>query len=190
MDKKVGKIIIFVGPSGVGKATIEKELFKDKNLNIAFSISATTRPPRHNETHGNEYYFLTNNKFKELIKNDELLEWSHHFNYYYGTLNKEIERITSMGKHAFLEIETNGAIQIFKKLPKDKLITIFIMPPLLQDLESRIRNRNTETEDEIEIRLNKARTEVEFSKKFDYIIINASIQNTVNQIKEIIMENS
>ena len=190
INMKKGKLIIFVGPSGVGKATIEKKIFLKKKLNIEFSISATTRKPRPNEKNNVDYYFITKEQFIEKISNNEFLEWSNHLDLYYGTLKSEIERITKNKKHAFLEIETNGAIEVFNKIPKKDIISIFLMPPSMKALEDRIRKRNTESNIQIIKRLKKAQHEVQLSKLFDYVVVNSDVDQTVEQISKIILGNS
>ena len=187
---KKGKLILFVGPSGVGKATIEQSLFNNHKLNIEFSVSATTRSPRVNEKKDVDYLFITKEEFIEKINNNEFLEWSNHFNDYYGTLKSEVDKITSKNKHAFLEIETNGAIELFDKIPKDEIISIFIVPPSIAVLEERIRKRNTETDLQIITRLKKARHELTLSKLFDHVIINNDIEDSANQIAKIILRAS
>ena len=187
---KKGKLIVFVGPSGVGKATVEKKLFLKKELNLEFSISATTRKPRPNEIDKVDYYFISKEEFIEKISNNEFLEWSHHLDLYYGTLKSEIERITKDKKHAFLEIETNGAIEIFNKIPRNNIISIFIKPPSMKALEERIRKRNTESDIQIMKRLKKAQHEVQLAKLFDYVVVNSDVDKTVEQIAEIISGNS
>lgn len=187
---KKGKLIIFVGPSGVGKATIEHLLFKQKGLDLEFSISATTRGPRPSEVNGKDYYFISKDEFTKKISNHDFLEWSNHFNLYYGTLKSEIDRITNSKKHAFLEIETNGAIEIFNKVDKKNIVSIFIMPPSMDDLEKRIRKRNTETDLEILMRLKKAQREVKLSNLFNYVVVNKDVEETVKEIKKIILRHS
>ncbi|MGL5357784.1 MAG: guanylate kinase [Metamycoplasmataceae bacterium] len=187
----MNKIIIIAGPSGVGKGTIEKELFKIKELNLIFSVSATTRDKRDGEKEGESYYFITKEKFNEKIKNNEFLEWSMHLNNFYGTLIKEVETKLEKGFNVLVEVDTIGAINIINKYKEmnqeDQLITIFIEPPSLKELEKRIRNRNTELDDQIKIRLEKAKIEIEERNNFSYCIINKTIENSVKMIYDLII---
>lgn len=183
------KIVIFAGPSGVGKATIEKELFKIKSLKLYFSCSATTRLPRKNELEGKHYYFLTHEEFNQKIKNDEFLEWNEHFDNKYGTLNSEINNIIKQGYIPFLEVDVNGAKRIIEKAQKKyDLITIFIMPPSIIELERRIRERNTENESQLQLRLRRYHQEINASKIFQHIIMNKDIKETAAQIAKIIQQ--
>ncbi|AZZ65676.1 guanylate kinase [Metamycoplasma phocicerebrale] len=184
------KLIIFTGPSGVGKGTVEKPLFDDKDLKLKLSVSITTRKPREGEIDGVHYYFVSPEMFQTFIKEDRLLEYSKHFDNYYGTLLSEILHIYESGRIPFLEIETNGANQIIEKYKKEgreaEICSIFLMPPSLDELERRIEGRKTETEDLILKRLQKAREEIQMSSSFNYVITNNSIEETVLNIKKII----
>ncbi len=183
------KLIVFTGPSGVGKATIEKELFDDKTLNLALSISATTRAPREGEVNGVHYYFLTSDSFDKGILNNEFIEWNKHFSNKYGTLKAEIERLKSEGLSPLLEIETNGAMNIINSTPRSELISIFISPPSIQELRNRIEERGTETFDQINERMNRAKEEMSHKDKFQYVIVNDDIDTVVQKIKTILKEN-
>ncbi|MGL4183617.1 MAG: guanylate kinase [Metamycoplasmataceae bacterium] len=187
----MNKIIIIAGPSGVGKGTIEKELFKIKELNLVFSVSATTREKREGEKEAESYYFINEEKFKEKIKNNKFLEWSMHLNNFYGTLIEEVETKLEKGFNVLVEVDTIGAINIINKYKEmnqeDKLITIFIEPPSLEELEKRIRNRNTELDHQIKIRLEKAKLEMTERNNFTYCIINKTIENSVKMIYDLII---
>lgn len=181
------KIIIIAGPSGVGKATIEKELFKINDLKLCFSCSATTRSPRHGEQDGREYYFLSNSSFDQKIVKNEFLEWNEHFNNKYGTLKTEINRILQSGYTPLVEVDVEGVKNIIKYASdKYELVTIFIMPPSVTELERRIRYRNTENEEQLKVRLERYYKEIDAQKIFKYIIINNDISETVTQIVKII----
>ncbi|MBN4089354.1 guanylate kinase [Mycoplasma enhydrae] len=190
MDKK---LIIFTGPSGVGKGTIEKSLFDNKELKLKLSVSITTRPPRESEIDGVHYYFISNDMFQTFVAEERLLEHSKHFDNYYGTLRSEIAHIYESGKIPFLEIETNGAKQILEKYKQEKreheICSIFLMPPSLSELERRIEGRKTETEELITKRLKKAREEIALSNLFDYVVVNNSVEETLSKITAIIKEN-
>ncbi|WP_434336848.1 guanylate kinase [Mesomycoplasma conjunctivae] len=189
----MSKLVILVGPSGVGKGTIESILFKNKNLKLKLSISATTRAKRPTEQDGINYYFLDKQDFENRIKNDEFLEWNAHFDNYYGTLKSQIKDIQNQGFLPLLEIDTNGAIKIiekFKKEGKEKdLLTIFILPPSLQVLKERIKNRLTETDEEIAKRLQKAKEEILQKHFFQYHVVNEDLNSCVAKIEKILLDN-
>ncbi|ENY54024.1 Guanylate kinase [Metamycoplasma alkalescens 14918] len=187
------KIIIFSGPSAVGKGTIEKKLFEKTDLKLKLSVSATTREKRQGEIDGVHYYFVPFDTFETFIKEDKFLEYSKHFDNYYGTLNSEISNICAFKKIPFIEIETNGAMQIIEKYKKegreDEICSIFLMPPSMAELERRMIERNTETGNEFTKRLDKAKYEIGLSHMFEHVIINHSIDETTAQIEEIIRNN-
>ncbi|MGX9340495.1 guanylate kinase [Mycoplasma sp. 128] len=184
------KIIIFTGPSGVGKGTIEKQLFRDVALKLKLSVSATTRKPRVGEEEGVHYYFETKEEFEQHIKNGDLLEYSQHFDNYYGTLYSDLERISSSGYIPFLEIETNGALQIINKYAKknnlDKIVSIFVMPPSFQELKRRIEERGSETPETLKKRMEKAYDEVRYISQFNYVVTNDTVDGTYQEVKRII----
>ncbi|AJR12432.1 guanylate kinase [Mesomycoplasma dispar] len=190
MKTKMNKLIILSGPSGVGKGTIESLLLKNKDLLIKLAISATTRGKRKNEIDGINYFFLTHQIFKEKIENNEFLEWSRHFNNYYGTLKSQIEFIQSQNFIPLLEIDTTGAKNIIKNYQEkgelDKLLTIFILPPSLETLKKRIEKRLTETDAQINQRLEKAKSEIEIKNLFKFQVINDNLEECVRQIEKII----
>ncbi|TPR54727.1 guanylate kinase [Metamycoplasma neophronis] len=184
------KLIIFAGPSGVGKGTVEKPLFDDKSLKLKLSVSMTTRKPREGEVDGVHYYFVSKQTFDACLADNRLIEYSLHFDNYYGTLYSEITRICEQGKIPFLEIETNGAKQIIdfytKQGKQDEICSIFLMPPSFKELEKRIEGRKTESEELIAKRLSKAQEEIGYSTLFQYVVINNDVEKTANEIKEII----
>ena len=180
--KNFKQLIILTGPSGVGKGTvIEKIIKKDKKVWV--SISATTRKPREGEVEGKNYYFLSNSQFEEMINNDLLIEWAKFADNYYGTLLKPVIEKINKGFKVILEIEVNGAEQIRKKFPD--ALSIFLMPPSKNELEKRIRNRGTENEDAISKRLERASFEIDSARKFDHIITNVDVDETVEKILEV-----
>ncbi|ACF07476.1 guanylate kinase [Metamycoplasma arthritidis] len=184
------KLIIFTGPSGVGKGTVEKPLFDDKELKLKLSVSITTRRPRDGEIDGVHYYFVSQETFDACLADNKLIEYSMHFDNYYGTLYSEIDRIIEQGKIPFLEIETNGATQIIDNYRKqgreEEIVSIFLMPPSFKELERRIIGRNTESNEVINKRLEKAKEEIGHSTMFEYVVINNDIDTTANEIKKII----
>ncbi|WP_243720102.1 guanylate kinase [Mycoplasma testudineum] len=187
------KIVIFVGPSGVGKGTIEEILFEDQSLNLEFSISATTRKKRDNEKNGVHYYFITKEEFESGIKEQKFMEYDNHFNNYYGTLWEEIHRIHDAGKIPFLEIDCEGVKFIDNKILTDPkwdyhYIKFFIEPPSMDELRKRIYERNTESENSIETRMQKA--EIEMQERFNYKnrIVNLDAHKAALEVAKIIKE--
>lgn len=187
------KLIILAGPSGVGKGTIEKELFQDKTLNLVFSVSATTRKARKNEFNKKHYFFISKNEFLAKIENQEFLEWSSHLGNYYGTLKSEVDNNIKNNKNVLVEVDTTGAINIINTYKaenrENELISIFISPPSIDELRNRIKTRNSETKQTLEIRMNKAKKELKLTNNFMFCVINDRINNTVKRIKEIIVNN-
>jgi guanylate kinase len=174
------KYIIVSAPSGAGKTTIVRRLMQ-AGLNLEFSVSAASRPPRANEINGKDYYFLSIEEFREKISNGELLEWQEVYkDNYYGTLKREVERIWNRGHHVLFDIDVQGGMNL-KKLFPDISLSIFIMPPSLEELGKRLRHRSTETEDNIARRLEKAASEITFSGKFDKIIVNDDLEKAVSE---------
>ncbi len=186
----MNKIIIITGPSGVGKGTIEKELFKMDELRLSLSCSMTTRKRRENEINEKHYYFVNEKTFIEKINNNEFLEYSKHFENYYGTLKSEVDKLIDNGKNVIIEVDTVGAINIIKKFKEDNnmtdLISIFIKPPNLEVLEQRIRERNSETDESIAQRLKKAKKEIQQTKDFKFIITNNKLTDSVKDVVKII----
>ena len=157
-------LIILSGPSGVGKGTVREELFKDDSLNLAYSISMTTRKPRPNERDGIDYFFVEEEEFKSKIEEGKLLEWAQFVGNYYGTPKDYVDQLLNEGKNVVLEIEVQGALQVMEKCPD--ATTIFLVPPSLEELERRIRGRRTEEEEIVQQRLSKARKEISFLARY------------------------
>ena len=184
---KKGLLIVFSGPSGVGKGTIREILMKDKSLNLFFSISMTTRLPRNSEKDGVDYYFVSKKNFLSAIKKNELLEYAEFVGHYYGTPLNKVNEKRAKGKNVLLEIETNGALQVLKKLEGDKgLISFFIVPPNLKILKERIVNRKTEKPEIIKERLAKAKKELKLAKHYDYTIVNDDLQKAAKNVASLI----
>ncbi|MDZ7612434.1 MAG: guanylate kinase [Flavobacteriaceae bacterium] len=176
MDAKQGKLIVFSAPSGSGKTTIVHHLLKQKDLNLGFSVSATSRPRRTNEEHGKDYYFITKEAFLEHIKQNDFLEWEEVYkDNFYGTLQSEIEKIWKEGKAVIFDIDVVGGLRIKNKYPQNTL-AVFVQPPSKEVMEQRLRNRKTETEEKITERLNKAEKELKFAVEFDLILINDDLE--------------
>ena len=181
--KNLKNLIIITGPSGVGKGTIVKEIL-DKDRDIWLSISATTRNPRIGEKHGENYYFMSDERFKDMIEKKEFLEWAQFAGNYYGTPLSTVNEKIEKGFIVLLEIEVDGAKQIKEKFPK--ALSIFLLPPSMEELEKRIRIRGTEKEEAINRRLSRAKYEIASSDKFDFVLTNHDVDETVKRIFKII----
>ena len=178
-----GGIFIISGPSGSGKDTLLKELFK-KFPEIKFSISSVTRDMREGEKEGEKYNFISRSKFEEMIKNDELLEYNVYVGNYYGTPKKPVIQAVDKGEDIVIEVDVNGAKNIRSKLPQ--AISIFIMPPSFEELERRLSDRGTETKEAIAERMNSALSEIKRAVEYDYIVVNDDIDIAVQDIIQII----
>lgn len=190
MSDNKGKLIIISGPSGVGKGAIITELFKDKSLNLAYSVSYTTRQPRNYEISGINYFFVTKEEFLQRVKENDFLEYTNFINNYYGTSKSYVEELQKKGFNVILEIEADGASQVIKNYPdKTHCFSIFIMPPSFEALEQRIRLRASEPKEVIEQRLNKAKEEFELQNQYDHVVVNDVLEHAVAEITKIIKEN-
>lgn len=181
-----GMLIILSGPSGVGKGTVREELFKDESLNLAYSISMTTRRPRPAEKDGIDYFFVDEKTFIDKINGNGLLEWAKFVGNYYGTPKDYVEKLLDEGKNVVLEIEVQGALQVMKKCPN--ALTIFLVPPSMEELERRIRGRRTESEDVVQERLGKARKEIATKDEYRYVVENDDVMSAKEKIAQIIKE--
>ena len=181
--KNLKKLIIITGPSGVGKGTVVKELL-DRNKDIWLSISATTRNPRVGEKDGLNYYFISEERFKDMIDKKEFLEWAQFAGNYYGTPLSTVNEKIEKGFIVLLEIEVEGAKQIKEKFPES--LSIFLLPPSKAELEKRIRNRGTEKEEAIDRRLSRADYEIASSDEFDFVLTNHDVDETVKGVFKII----
>jgi len=182
-----GKLIIFSAPSGAGKTTIVRHLLK-QNLNLEFSVSATSRAKRHTETHGKDYYFLSEEEFRSKIDNNEFLEWEEVYHgTFYGTLKSEVERIRESGKNVLFDIDVVGGCNIKKYYGHDAL-AVFVQPPSIEELRARLVSRSTDTQDVIEKRLQKAEYELSFANQFDCIIVNDQLEKALEEAEKCIYE--
>jgi guanylate kinase len=183
---KRGLLVILSGPSGVGKGTIRKRIMQEPSLSLAYSVSMTTRPIRMHEEEGKDYFFVSKQRFLEAIEKNELIEWAEFVGNRYGTPKAYVEQLRNEGKNVFLEIEIDGASQVIAQYAAADLITIFLMPPSFEDLETRIRKRQTETEDVIFQRLKKAKREMSLYKHYQYVVVNDQVDRAVDEIIHII----
>ena len=176
-----GKLIVFSAPSGSGKTTIVKHLLKQIDLNLEFSISATSRDKRGDEINGKDYYFLSTQEFIQHIKKDDFLEWEEVYrDNFYGTLKSEIERIWSLGKHVIFDIDVSGGLRIKRKFPEQTL-SIFVKPPSIDELKIRLKKRKTESDDKINMRVAKASAELATAPLFDIIIENDRLNDALDE---------
>lgn len=170
-----GKLIIFSAPSGSGKSTIINYLLT-QNLNLSFSISATSRAPRGTEQNGVEYFFLTPEEFKQRIANDEFLEYEEVYkDRFYGTLKAQVEKQLAAGQNVIFDVDVVGGCNI-KKFYGDRALSVFIQPPSLEELRKRLTGRGTDAPEVIESRLAKATFELSYAKKFDVVIVNDNLE--------------
>jgi guanylate kinase len=180
-----GKSVIFSAPSGSGKTTIVKCLVS-KDLNLEFSISATSREPRIGETDGIDYYFLTAEEFRKRIDNGEFIEWEEVYkDHYYGTLKSELERIWSRGNHVIFDVDVVGGLAL-KKIFGDRSASFFVKAPSVNTLRQRLLLRGTDPKDKIEMRIEKAEEELKRSPEFDHIIINDNLKNACDETEMIV----
>jgi guanylate kinase len=178
-----GLLIVLSGPSGVGKGTICSALRKS-SPELVYSVSATTRAARQGEAEGVNYFFKSKEQFKSMIQNDELLEWAEYVGNYYGTPRSFVENTIRSGKDIILEIEVQGALKVKEKFPEG--VFVFILPPSLTELESRIQGRGTETSDTIRSRLNVAVEEIRLLEHYDYAVVNDEVECACDRIRSII----
>lgn len=167
-----GKLIVFSAPSGSGKTTIVRYLLAQEELNLEFSVSATSRAKRGDEIDTKDYYFLSIDDFKQHIKADEFLEWEEVYrDNFYGTFKKEVERIWALGKHVIFDIDVSGGLRIKRKFP-EQTVAVFVKPPSIDALKIRLKKRQTESQDKINMRVAKASAELATAPLFDCIIEN------------------
>ncbi len=179
-----GRLFVISGASGVGKSTVLSRVM-EQHGNIRFSVSATTRSPREGEQDGVNYYFITKERFEQMIANDEFLEYDNHMENYYGTPKGQLEDKLEQGD-VLLDIDPNGAFQVLQKRPD--AVLIFITPPSLEELERRLRSRGDTEEAQIQVRLDRVKWEVQQSKKYNYVVINDQVEACADKILEIILK--
>lgn len=178
-----GLLVVLSGPSGAGKGTVLKK-FLENNPQVRLSISATTRSPRPGEQNGKAYYFYSREEFQTMVREGKMLESAEYCGNCYGTPAAPIQEWTSAGHDVILEIEVQGGAQVREKRPDS--LGIFILPPSLGELEHRLRNRGTENEEIVQKRMNAARREILEAVRYDYVVVNDTIDNAAEQIRRII----
>ncbi len=177
-----GKLLVLSGPSGVGKGTVLGELMKRRG-DMCFSVSATTRQPREGEVDGVNYFFVTKERFEEMIRNNELLEYAQFVSNSYGTPRAYVEQQLEQGMNVILDIEVQGARNIVKMIPD--AVSVYMIPPSYEELERRLRGRGTETEEQIQGRLQTAINEAKAADFYRYIIVNDNLETAVNELDAI-----
>ena len=184
-----GKLIIISAPSGTGKSTIIGWLMKEHpELNLAFSISCTSRPPRGTEQNGVEYFFLTPEEFRQRIDNDEFLEYEEVYEgRFYGTLKAQVERQLEAGQNVVFDVDVKGGVNI-KKYYGDDALSLFIQPPSVEELRRRLTGRGTDTPEAIEERLAKAEFELTFAPQFDRVVVNDDLETAKQEALQIVSD--
>ncbi len=182
-----GKIIIISAPSGCGKSTIINAILEQGDIDMKFSISATNRPPRMGEVDGVNYFFLSDEEFRCKIVEDAFVEYEEVYpGRFYGTLKSEVERICNDGHNVILDIDVKGGVSV-KQLYGDRAISIFVMPPSIEELRRRLESRGTETPELIDQRIGKAEYEISFAPQYDCSIVNDKLDDAIAQMREKIM---
>lgn len=179
-----GLLIVFSGPSGVGKGTVRKEIFSTPDHKFEYSISMTTRQKRPGEVDGVDYFFRTREEFEELIKNGQMLEYAEYVGNYYGTPLTYVNETLDKGIDVFLEIEVQGALQVKKKVPDG--VFIFLTPPDLDELKDRLVGRGTDSEEVIRQRIERAKEEIALMREYDYAVVNDEVHLAAERVKRII----
>lgn len=186
ISQKQGKLIVFSAPSGSGKTTIVHYLLEQKELNLDFSVSATSREKRGVEVQGKDYHFISADKFKNHIDHDDFIEWEEVYeNNFYGTLKSEIERIWNEGKNVIFDIDVVGGLRIKNKFPNQTL-AVFVQPPSIEEMEKRLRNRKTDSEEKIVERVRKAAGELQYASEFDIVLVNDDLDEAKKEACKLI----
>ena len=182
-----GKAMAFCAPSGAGKTTLVRRLMAERS-DVAFSVSATNRPPRGSEQDGVDYHFLSTESFQQRVESGDFLEWEEVYDgRFYGTLREAVESVWKAGKHVVFDVDVEGGIRL-KEILGDRLRSVFVSPPSLEVLEDRLRNRATDSDSEIERRLAKAEREMGRAKRFDVILVNDDLETACGDLSSLAAE--
>lgn len=179
-----GLLIVYSGPSGVGKSTVLHKVLEDKDLNLVFSVSMTTRSKRAGEVEGKDYFFVNKETFEKAIDEDKFLEHAKYVDNYYGTPREYVEQKRNEGKNVILEIDIQGGLQVIDKCPD--ALSIFVLPPSIEVLENRLRGRGTEKQEVIDKRISEAKREIKDGEVYKYHVVNDDLDKTVLEIINII----
>ena len=190
MTGRAFRVVVLSGPSGAGKTTIVERLIHESPVKLVKCVSATTRPARAGEVHGDSYYFLTDEDFATRRAADEFLETAEVFGagYWYGTLKSELERARHEGGWAFLEIDVQGALRVMQEYPD--AMTIFLEPPSVEACEQRLRSRGTDTEETIQRRLKKVQDELQLADRYRFRVVNDDLEQAIRRINDILTQQS
>lgn len=181
---KKGLLIVYSGPSGVGKSTILHEVLKDESLNLEFSVSMTTRLPREGEIDGKDYFFVSKETFKKAIEEDKFLEHARYVGNHYGTPRDYVEQERNKGKNVILEIDVQGGLQVIEKC--SDCISIFVMPPSIDELRNRLSGRGTEKEEVVNKRIDEAQREINQGSVYKYHVVNNEIETSIKEVSDIL----
>lgn len=184
VDMKKGLLIVYSGPSGVGKSTILHEVLKDESLNLEFSVSMTTRLPREGEVDGKDYFFVSKETFEKAIEDDKFLEHARYVENYYGTPRDYVEQERNKGKNVILEIDVQGGLQVIEKC--SDCISIFVMPPSIDELRNRLSGRGTEKEEVVNKRIDQAQREINQGSVYKYHVVNNDIETSIKEVSDIL----
>lgn len=188
-NRPQGRIIIISAPSGCGKSTIINAIMERSAIDLQFSVSATNRQPRDGEKHGVNYFYLTDEEFRQRIADNDFIEYEEVYpGRFYGTLRSEVERTCESGHNVILDIDVKGGVNV-KKMYGDRAVSIFIMPPNIGALKSRLEARGTDRPEVINERLGKAAYEMTFADKYDYVVVNDDLAAAVDEVEKIITDN-
>ncbi|NQG97369.1 guanylate kinase [Streptococcus suis] len=179
-----GLLIVFSGPSGVGKGTVRKEIFDSSDNKFEYSVSMTTRPQRPGEVDGVDYFFRSREEFEDLIRQGQMLEYAEYVGNYYGTPLTYVNETLDKGIDVFLEIEVQGALQVKQKVPDG--VFIFLTPPDLEELQDRLVGRGTDSQEVIEQRIERAKEEIALMREYDYAVVNDQVSLAAERVKRII----
>ncbi|MGT2756175.1 guanylate kinase [Streptococcus ovuberis] len=182
--KERGLLIVFSGPSGVGKGTVRKEIFEHQDNKFKYSVSMTTRPQRPGEVDGVDYHFRTREEFEDLIRQGQMLEYAEYVGNYYGTPLNYVNETLDQGVDVFLEIEVQGALQVKSKVPDG--VFIFLTPPDLEELQDRLVGRGTDSEEIIAQRISRAKEEIALMREYDYAVVNDEVPLAAERVRRII----